>query len=78
MIVNQILGWIGNALFFSGVYALGKKNAMGFYFNAIANLLYAIQSVRMNNISLFWLSLGLMVLNLIGVIRWANLGDKNV
>ena len=66
----NILGWIGNVLFIYGVYALGKKNVHGFYFNSFANLLYAWQSIIMNNNALFWLSIGLIILNVKGVIEW--------
>ena len=68
--IGQILGWIGNILFICGVYALGKKNVNGFYSNAVANLLYAWQSIIMNNPALFWLSIGLMILNLKGIYSW--------
>lgn len=74
--IEQTLGWIGNIFFIYGVYALGKKQTRGFYFNAFANLLYAWQSVLMNNIPLFWLSIGLIVLNLKGIYEWSNSINK--
>lgn len=78
MIFNQILGWIANCLFFGGVYALGKKNILGFYLNTFANLLYAIQSTLMENYALFGLSFGLIILNIMGVVEWKCSGERHV
>jgi len=77
MILTQIFGWIGNMFFFLGVWALGKKNIIGFYYNILANFLYALQSVIMKNHALFWLSMGLIILNFVGIIKWSK-GVKNV
>lgn len=68
--MTQILGWIANILFFGGVYALGKKNIIGFYCNGIANILYIWQSIMMNNIALLGLSIGLVILNIKGILEW--------
>lgn len=68
----HILGWSGNILFLTGVYLLGKKNINGFYSNSIANLLYAWQSIILANHALFWLSIGLIILNLKGIWEWRN------
>ena len=68
--MTEILGWISNLFFIYGVYAIGKRNIYGFYSNSIANLLYAWQSILMNNSALFWLSIGLIVLNLKGIYEW--------
>lgn len=78
MYLTQILGWAGNILFFCGVHALGKKNIIGFYCNGLANLLYAVQSIIMNNPALFWLSMGLIILNISGIVEWSKKGNKNV
>lgn len=68
--ITLILGWVGNCLFLSGVYALGKKRIVGFYLNCIANILYLMQAIIMNNSPLLWLSLGLAILNVKGIIEW--------
>lgn len=70
------IGWIGNIFFILGVYALGNKKTIGFYSNSVANLLYAWQSILMNNIPLFWLSLGLILLNIKGIYEWRNNNDR--
>lgn len=74
--LEEILGWVGNILFVYGVYALGKKNIYGFHINSIANLLYAWQSIILNNSPLFWLSLALIVLNLKGIYEWKKFNIK--
>lgn len=79
MNIEQILGWAGNILFFIGVYSLGKKKIAGFYCNGSANFLYILQSIIMQNLSLFWLSVGLMVLNVVGIAQWSKIKvTKNV
>ena len=70
--LNEILGWVANVFFIYGGYALGKKNIKGFYSNGIANLLYVAQSYLMNNTALLWLSVGLIILNIKGVINWSQ------
>lgn len=70
--LNEILGWGANIFFIYGVYALGKKNIKGFYLNCIANLLYVVQSYLMDNSALLWLSLGLIILNIKGIINWSK------
>lgn len=67
---NEILGWIANVCFIYGVYTIGIKNIKGFYFNAVGNFLYVLQALNMNNGSLFWLSIGLIVLNIKGIYEW--------
>ena len=70
--IEQLLGWIGTILFFYGVYALAKKNILGFYANSIANILYAIQSILMHNWALLACSLGLLIINLYGIYNWSK------
>jgi len=73
--IEQILGWIGNGLFFYGVYALARKNVLGFYSNAMANFMYGTQAILMFNWALLICSLGLLLLNIYGILNWR---DKNV
>ena len=68
--MEQILGWLGNIGFLLGAILLAQKRVSGFYFQIIANLLYLIQSSMMNNLSLFWLSLILIIINSYGVYQW--------
>jgi len=68
--IEQILGWIGNICFFYGVYTLAKKNISGFYINSFANLLYTIQSILMQNWALLFCSIGLLTLNIYGIVNW--------
>jgi len=72
MEIIPIIGWIGNVFFIFGVYALGEKQIIGFYANSIANLLYIWQSILMNNSSLLWLSIGLIILNIKGIYQWSK------
>ena len=74
---SLILGWIGNILFIHGVYSLGKKKIIGFYSCAVANTLYLIQAVIMSNNPLMWLSVGLAILNIKGIIEWRKDEKKN-
>ena len=70
--IEQILGWIGTILFFYGVYALSLKSIKGFYANAIANILYIIQSILMSNWPLLACSVGLFVINIYGIKKWSK------
>jgi len=68
--LTNLCGWTGNIFFAYGVYALGNKKIIGFYCNSIANLMYVFQSIIMDNRSLFWLSIILIILNIKGIIEW--------
>jgi len=72
MIIEQILGWTGTLFFFYGVYALAKKNVLGFYSNGMANILYGIQSILMQNWALLICSIGLLIINIYGIIKWSK------
>ena len=76
--IEQILGWIANILFIYGVWILGNKNVKGFYINSIANLLYVWQSILMNNLALFWLSIFLIIINIIGIYKWQFKRNKPI
>lgn len=75
--MTALLGWIGNVLFIYGVYAVGNKNIYGFFCNAIANVLYILNADMTHNAPLYVLSIGLAILNIIGMIKW-NKGVKDV
>lgn len=68
--IEQILGWIGTCLFFYGVWALAMKKINGFYANALANILYAIQGILMKNYPLVVCSIGLLIINIYGINNW--------
>jgi len=67
---NQIIAWIANLLFIYGVWVLGNKNVKGFYAVSIANLLYTWQSFLMQNSALCFLSISLLIINIIGIYKW--------
>jgi len=75
--MEQYLGWVGTILFIYGVWAVGVKRIDGFYANAIANLMYVGQSILMNNWPLFWLSIGLIILNIKGIYEWSKKPVRN-
>lgn len=68
--ISQILGWVANGFFLYGVWILGNKNIRGFYANIIANFLYIIQSIIMNNSALLWCSIFLILINAKGIYQW--------
>lgn len=70
--ISQILGWIGNGLFFIGAIWLARKNVLGFWSQLIANLLYVVQSQILGNSSLLWLSIGLGIFNIYGIYKWSK------
>ena len=71
-----MLGWLANILFIYGVYALGKKNIIGFYANTLGNILYFIQAIILNNTPLWWLCTILALLNIQAIIKWRK-NEKN-
>ena len=70
--MEQLLGWTGNMGFLLGAVLLAQKRISGFYSQIIANFLYLIQASMMNNLSLFWLSLILIIINTYGIIKWSK------
>jgi len=76
MIFSNSLGWIGNLFFLWGVYSLGKKNIKGFYYNSIGNILYVVQSLILKNVPLLCLSIGLIILNIKGIVEWTRKKGK--
>lgn len=66
----HILGWIGNFGFVLGGLWIAKKNIHGFTIQILANLLYAWQSIIMNNYPLFCLSILLIGVNGYGIYNW--------
>ena len=71
--IEQILGWIGTALFFYGVWALARKNIWGFFANSLANILYMAQGILMKNWPLVACSIGLFIINIYGVREWRRI-----
>jgi len=78
MNLPMILGWIGNAGFFFGVYALGRKWRIGWYANILGNALYLWQGIIMQNTPLIFCSFVLAVLNVQGIRKWIKMEKENV
>ena len=76
MIITDILGWIGNIFFILGLIFISQKNMMGFVCCIIANALYVGQSMILDNISLFWLSILLIILNIYSIYNWRIMKKK--
>jgi len=76
--MEQILGWIGNGLFFWAVFLLAEKKPSGFVVNVLANILYGLQSILMGNWSLLWCSIGLAIINVYGWYCWIKKPRKQV
>jgi len=70
MLLNEILGWLGNICFIVGCTWLARKNNKGFYANILGNLFYGVQAIAMNNISLIMLSIFLGIINAYGIWNW--------
>jgi len=68
--IEQILGWISNILFFLGAIWLSQKKTSGFYAQIFANLFYIIQASMMKNYSLLWLSIILIFVNCYAIYKW--------
>jgi hypothetical protein len=66
----DIIGWVGNVFFIYGVYALGLKKVHGFHCNILGNLAYVAQGIMLGIPSLYVLSIGLVLLNIKGIIEW--------
>ncbi len=71
-----VLGWVSNCYFIFGLHRLSQQKKIGFFFNAVANLLYAFQSIILNNSSLYWLSLLLITMNVIAIVKWSRKNNK--
>jgi hypothetical protein len=72
LILANFIGWSGNFGFFMGAILCAKKNTLGWYSQIIANMLYVIQSIMLNNSSLLWLSIILIFVNIYGIYKWSK------
>lgn len=70
MSTPDLIGWIGNLFFVYGVWAIGERKVSGFYVNYIGNLAYLIQGAFLTLYSLIVLSSILMLLNVVGIVKW--------
>lgn len=68
----SILGWLGNIGFIYGIYAVGKKQVIGFYSCVLGNILYICNAHLTNNNPLYWVSFLLMVLNIKAIWEWTS------
>lgn len=72
----DLIGWIGSAFLFSGLYLVGNKNIKGFHLCLIANAFYLIQSIMLNMSSLIVLDIVTSILYIRSIIEWKK-GFKN-
>jgi len=72
----NLIGWIGNLFFISGAILLAKKKRLGFYSNALANLIYIYFALLITKDSLLVLSLFLMIVNCWGIYNWRTKNKK--
>ena len=73
--IEQTIGWMGNIGFLLGAILFARKNILAWWVQIIANMLYILQSILLNNSSLLWLSIILIFVNLYGLYQW--LKEKN-
>ena len=65
-----MLGWIGWAMVFIGVYLLGEKNIKGFYWMLAAEGFLITDAIAYDHWSLVAASVTFIVLNTINVFKW--------
>lgn len=70
MILINWLGWTGNLLYLLGVWLLANKRVSGFVSSFFANILYFIMGLLLSISSIWMLSIGLGILNIIGIVKW--------
>jgi len=75
---TDIIGHIANFGFLYGAWALGKKRVSGWIAQALANVLYVIQSYHMANIPLLVVSIVLIGVNIYGYWSWTKKESKSV
>lgn len=73
-----MLGWIGWAMVFIGVYLIGRKNITGFYFNVVAGLFINIDAVMYEHWSLFTANTALMGMNIWNIYKWRKLDGTKI
>lgn len=66
----NLIGWIGNLFFVLGAILLAKKKILGFYSNALANLIYIYFAILIAKDSLIFLSIFLILVNAWGIYNW--------
>ena len=72
MNIINLIGWIGNLFFILGAILLAKKIKLGFYCNALGNLIYVYFAILISKDSLLVLSLFLVMINIWGIYNWRN------
>ena len=71
-----MLGWIGWAMVFFGVYLLGNKNIKGFYWCIAADVLLIMDAIAYHHWSLLAASLGFTTLNIWNITKWRKPDGK--
>lgn len=72
MIIEQILGHIGNVFFVTGAIGFAQKHISGFYLNILGNGFYIWKSYLTNDYALGILSLILILINIQGIYVWTK------
>ena len=65
-----LLGFVGWAMAFYGVYLIGEKNVKGFYLNVFANAFLIADAVLFGHWSVVLAMLVFTVLNIVNIWKW--------
>jgi membrane protein implicated in regulation of membrane protease activity len=78
MTILSIFGWLGNVAFLLGALLLAKKSILGWHCQVAGNACYVVFAILMGfeGISLFALSVLLIVINYYGLKKWSNKKDE--
>lgn len=70
----NLIGWVGNVFFLLGALLLAKQSIFGWHCQVVGNACYVLFGILMGleGISLFALSVLLIVINLYGLKKWKN------
>ncbi len=70
----NLIGWIGNIFFLLGAVLLACKSILGWHCQVLGNMCYVVFAILMGveGISLFALSILLIVINIYGLKKWSN------
>ena len=71
-----MLGWIGWAMVFIGVYKLGNKDIKGFYWNIAAEVLLITDAIMFNHWSMVAASVVFTGLNVVNIFKWRKPDGK--
>lgn len=74
----NLIGWIGNIFFLLGAILLARKSIFGWHCQVVGNLCYIAFAILMGleGISLFALSVLLIIINIDGIKKWSKKNDE--